>query len=75
MAYNKVHPDGWHNAPNNTTPITADAMNTIEQGVYDNSQQLGTLAPLASPAFTGTPTVNGSPIGSGSSAVFPVVTS
>lgn len=56
MTYNKVHPSGWHDAPDGTTPITADALDTIEQGISDTSTavdgvvtQLSTFVPALGP--------------------------
>lgn len=62
MTYSKVH-EAWANSPATTTPISAAALDQIEEGVQtaqdtaDTATTALTLkAPLASPSLTGTPT-------------------
>lgn len=35
MAYSKFHGSGWKNRPNFTTPITAEAMDHLEEGIAE----------------------------------------
>lgn len=35
MAYTKVHPAGWEDLPSTDTPISAAALDTIEEGIED----------------------------------------
>ena len=35
MAYDKFHSNGWKNRPNFSTPITAEAMDHIEEGIAE----------------------------------------
>ncbi|MCD2096516.1 hypothetical protein [Rhodococcus rhodochrous] len=35
MAYSKFHGSGWKNRPNFSTPITAEAMDHIEEGIAE----------------------------------------
>lgn len=56
-------------APSPTTSVVV--ANTFDPAGGDAAilAQLGTLAPLASPAFTGSPTLNGSPLTGGGGGV------
>lgn len=38
--YEKTHEDGWKNLPDETTPVTAESLDHIEQGIYDNSNKM-----------------------------------
>ena len=40
MAYIKTE---WENEPSESTPINASNLNKIEQGIYDNSQNIGDI--------------------------------
>ena len=44
MAYEK---QTWEDYPSTNTPITSDRLNHIEQGIYDNSTTLQTIATTA----------------------------
>lgn len=35
--YEKIHPEGWKNYPDTTTPIEGDNLTHIEEGIYENS--------------------------------------
>lgn len=67
MAYTKTT---WVNG---TTPVNATNMNKIEDGIYQNANDIATLntdkAPKASPTFTGTPTVPTATTGDTSSQI------
>jgi hypothetical protein len=52
MAYNKTN---WQNAPSTDTPINANNLNKIEEGIYNNSlgvDNIGNLANLETTAKT-----------------------
>ena len=40
MAYSK---QTWINLPNQTTPISADRLNHMEDGIYNNDAAIGTI--------------------------------
>lgn len=35
--YEKIHPEGWKDYPDTTTPIEGDKLTHIEEGIYENS--------------------------------------
>lgn len=35
--YEKIHPEGWKDYPDTTTPIEGDNLTHIEEGIYENS--------------------------------------
>lgn len=69
VGYTKWQSDGWKDLPDRSTPIDASGLDHIEAGIADAHDALAQLpssyAALNSPAFTGTPTLNGTPLGSG----------
>jgi hypothetical protein len=35
--YEKIHPEGWKDYPDTTTPVEGDKLTHIEEGIYENS--------------------------------------
>jgi hypothetical protein len=56
MAYVKTN---WEDYPSTTTAIDADALNHMEEGIYNNDQALGGKLDNASPSFSGNMTGSG----------------
>lgn len=56
MAYVKTN---WEDYPSTATAIDADALNHMEEGIYNNDQALGGKLDNASPSFSGNMTGSG----------------